>query len=133
MATGRPLIDLTLSQMNTWLEILLRFKETFENGHWKKLIKSLLQLIDLTFDENQVVILGINTNGDSKDAVTKYLSKFPQKVRFPYLIDPVKSFYQDYLQRDMPTVLIIDKKGILKARSPSVGADQLVPYLKKLL
>ena len=84
-------------------------------------------------DENQVVILGINTNGDSKDAVTKYLSKFPQKVRFPYLIDPVKSFYQDYLQRDMPTVLIVDKKGILNARSPSVGADQLVPYLKKLL
>ena len=84
-------------------------------------------------DENQVVILGINTNGDSKDAVTKYLSKFPQKVRFPYLIDPMKSFYQDYLQRDMPTVLIIDKKGILNARSPSVGADQLVPYLKKLL
>ena len=53
MATGRPLIDLTLSQMNTWLEILLRFKETFENEHWKKLIKSLLQLIDLTFDEKR--------------------------------------------------------------------------------
>jgi cytochrome c biogenesis protein CcmG/thiol:disulfide interchange protein DsbE len=28
---------------------------------------------------------------------------------------------------------IIDSKGILRARSPSVGADQLVPYLKKLL
>jgi len=84
-------------------------------------------------DENQVVILGINTNGDSKDAVTKYLSKFPKKVRFPYLIDPAKSFDQNYIQRDMPTVLIIDKNGILNARSPSVGADQLVPYLKKLL
>ena len=58
------------------------------------------------FDENQVAIIGINTNGDSKEAILNYLSKFPEKVRFPYLMDPVKSFYQDYLQRDMPTVLI---------------------------
>ncbi|MBC8283304.1 MAG: TlpA family protein disulfide reductase [Nitrospinae bacterium] len=85
------------------------------------------------FDESQVVILGINTNGDSKDAVNQYLSKFPEKVRFPYLLDPVKSFYQNYLQREMPTVLIIDKNGILNARAPGVGADQLVPYLKKML
>jgi cytochrome c biogenesis protein CcmG, thiol:disulfide interchange protein DsbE len=83
--------------------------------------------------EEQVVILGINTNGDSKAAVGEYLSKFPEKVQFPYLIDPVKKVYQSYLQRDMPTVLIIDQKGILNARAPSVGADQLVPYLKKML
>ncbi len=85
------------------------------------------------FDENQVAIIGINTNGDSKEAIANYLSKFPEKVRFPYLIDPVKSFYQDYLQREMPTVLIVDKEGILKARAPGVSADQLVPYLKKML
>jgi len=85
------------------------------------------------FDENQVVIIGINTNGDSKEAVVDYLSKFPEKVRFPYLMDPVKSFYQVYFQREMPTVLIINKEGILNARIPGVSADQLVPYLKKLL
>jgi len=85
------------------------------------------------FDESQVAIIGINTNGDSKEAVSKYLSKFPEKVRFPYLVDPVKSFYQDYLQREMPTVLIIDKEGVLNARAPGVSADQLVPYLKKML
>ena len=84
-------------------------------------------------DENKVIILGINTSGDSKDAVAKYLSKFPEKVRFPYLIDPVKSFNKDYMQREMPTVLVIDQNGILNARAPSVGADQLVPYIKKLL
>jgi len=33
----------------------------------------------------------------------------------------------------MPTVLIIDKEGTLKERIPGVGADQLVPYLKKML
>ena len=84
-------------------------------------------------DEDQVAIIGINTNGDSKEAIADYLSKFPEKVRFPYLMDPTKSFYQDYLQREMPTVLIIDKGGILNARVPGVGADQLVPYLKKML
>ena len=84
-------------------------------------------------DEEQLAIVGINTNGDSKEAVADYLSKFPEKVRFPYLMDPVKSFYQDYFQREMPTVLIIDKEGVLNARAPGVSADQLVPYLKKML
>ena len=83
--------------------------------------------------EDQVVVLGINTNGDSKEAVAQYLSKFPEKVGFPYLIDPVKGVYKSYSQRDMPTVLIVDQKGVLKARSPAVGADQLVPYIKKML
>jgi cytochrome c biogenesis protein CcmG/thiol:disulfide interchange protein DsbE len=83
--------------------------------------------------QDHVVILGINTNGDSKEAVAQYLSKFPEKVGFPYLIDPIKGVYKSYSQRDMPTVLIVDQKGILKARSPAVGADQLVSYIKKML
>jgi hypothetical protein len=49
------------------------------------------------------------------------------------LIDPVKGVYQSYLQRDMPTVLIIDQKGILNARAPAVSADQLVSHIKKML
>jgi cytochrome c biogenesis protein CcmG/thiol:disulfide interchange protein DsbE len=82
---------------------------------------------------DQVVVLGINTNGDSEEAVAQYLSKFPEKVGFPYLIDPAKGVYKSYLQREMPTVLIIDQKGVLNARSSAVGADQLVPYIKKML
>ena len=83
--------------------------------------------------EDQVVVLGINTNGDSREAVAQYLSKFPEKVSFPYLIDPEKGVFKSYSQRDMPTVLIIDQKGILNARASAVGADQLVPYIKKML
>ena len=83
--------------------------------------------------EDRLVILGINTNGDSREAVAEYLSKFPEKVRFPYLIDPVKAVYKSYLQRDMPTVLIIDQKGVLNVRTSAVAAEQLVPYLKKML
>ena len=83
--------------------------------------------------DGQVVVLGINTNGDSREAVAQYLSKFPEKVNFPYLIDPEKGVYKSYSQRDMPTVLIIDQKGVLNARAAAVGADQLVPYIKKML
>ncbi len=82
---------------------------------------------------DKLVILGINTSGDSKKAVQDYLAGFPNPVHFPYLLDPNQTVHQAYIQRDMPTVLIIDSKGIVRARSPSVGADQLVPYLKKLL
>lgn len=84
-------------------------------------------------DTDKLVILGINTSGDSKKAVQKYLNGFPRQVHFPYLLDPNLTVHKAYTQRDMPTVLIIDSKGVLRARSPSVGADQLVPYLKKLL
>ena len=82
---------------------------------------------------DKLVILGINTSGDSKKAVEDYLAGFPNPVHFPYLLDPNQTVHKAYTQRDMPTVLVIDSKGILRARSPSVGADQLVPYLKKLL
>ena len=83
--------------------------------------------------EDKLVILGINASGDSKQAVQDYLAGFPKPVHFPYLLDPDQTVHKAYIQRDMPTILIIDSKGTIKARSPSVGADQLIPYLKKLL
>jgi cytochrome c biogenesis protein CcmG/thiol:disulfide interchange protein DsbE len=82
---------------------------------------------------DKLVIFGINTSGDSKKAVQDYLAGFPKSVSFPYLLDPGKTVHKAYTQRDMPTILIIDSKGVLRARSPSVGANQLIPFLKKLL
>lgn len=84
-------------------------------------------------DNEDLVILGINTSGDKKEAVQKYLNSFPQPVQFPYLLDPEQTVHKNYIQRDMPTVLVVDRKGVLQARSPSVGVDQLVPFLKELL
>ena len=78
-------------------------------------------------------ILGINTNGDSKKAVIEYLKGFPEKVKFSYLLDPDQSVHKNYLQRDMPTVLIIDPEGVIRARVPWVGADQLIGFLEKFL
>lgn len=80
-----------------------------------------------------IVILGANTAGDSLEDVQNYLSGFPEPVNFPYLLDPNQTINKAYIQRDMPTVLIIGRDGKLKARTPWVGADQLIPYLKKLL
>jgi len=84
-------------------------------------------------NSDKLVILGINTSGDSKKAVQDYLADFPKPVSFPYLLDPGQTVHKAYSQRDMPTILIIDSKGILRARSPSVGANQLIPFLRKLL
>ena len=81
----------------------------------------------------KLTILGINTNGDSKASVIKYLNGFPESVEFSYLIDPDQSVHKNYSQRDMPTVLVIDSEGVIQARVPWVGSDQLVKFLKKFL
>ena len=81
----------------------------------------------------KLTILGINTNGDSKASVMKYLNGFPESVEFSYLIDPDQSVHKNYSQRDMPTVLVIDSEGVIQARVPWVGSDQLVNFLKKFL
>ena len=92
---------------------------------FQKVIKSV--------SSDKLVVLGINTNGDSKTAVNKYLAGFPSPISFPYLLDPEMTVHKAYVQRDMPTVLIIDAKGNIQARTPNVSADQLTPYIKKLL
>jgi len=79
------------------------------------------------------VVLGVNTAGDSSKDVQDYLADFPEPVDFPYLLDPNRVINKAYIQRDMPTVLIIGRDGKLLARTPWVSADQLIPYLKKLL
>ncbi len=92
-----------------------------------------LEKVRANLNSDKLAIIGINTSGDSKEAVTKYLNGFPSQVNFPYYLDPNMTVHKAYKQRDMPTVLIIGADGNLLARTPSVGADQLIPYLKKLL
>ncbi|MFQ5673386.1 MAG: peroxiredoxin family protein [Nitrospinales bacterium] len=82
---------------------------------------------------DKLAIIGINTFGDSREKVTDYLNHFPSPVHFPYCLDPKTTVDQAYVQRDMPTVIIIGPDGVIRARTPAVGADQLIPYLKKML
>ena len=44
-----------------------------------------------TLNSDKLVVLGINTSGDSKKAVQDYLAGFPNPVSFPYLLDPDKT------------------------------------------
>jgi cytochrome c biogenesis protein CcmG/thiol:disulfide interchange protein DsbE len=92
-----------------------------------------LEKVRANLNSDKLAIIGINTSGDSKEAVSKYLNGFPSKINFPYYLDPNMTVHKAYKQRDMPTVLIIGQDGNLLARTPGVGADQLIPYLKKLL
>lgn len=80
-----------------------------------------------------LAIIGVNTHGDSKGDVMDYLGKFPEPIHFPYYLDPDMHVMKAYIQRDMPTVIVIDKEGVIRSRSSSIGADQLVSLLKKLL
>ena len=92
-----------------------------------------LQKVKESIDSDKLVVLGINTSGDSKTAVSEYLAGFPGPISFSYLLDPEMTVHKAYIQRDMPTVLIIDAQGNIQARTPNVSADQLTPYIKKLL
>ena len=82
--------------------------------------------------KDNLVIIGVNTNGDSKVDVMDYLAKFPTPIQFPYYLDPEMSVFKAYVQRDMPTVLIIDKEGVIRFRSSSIAADQLIQRFDKL-
>lgn len=136
---GDPAPDFSLQTMDGKTLSLSSFKgKVVLIGMFHICVPCMNQAMELNKVREQIpgddlVILGINTSGDSPDDVLAYLKRFPQPVKFPYLLDPAQTVHKAYIQRDMPTVLVVDKEGVLRARSPSVGAGQLVPFLKKLL
>src|SRR4030066_662308 len=70
--------------------------------------------------------LGINTAGGTQGDVLAYLREFKTKVTFPYLIDPAKDVNKKYVQRFMPTVLIIDGEGVIRYRGSATSKDGLL-------
>src|SRR4030066_773905 len=74
----------------------------------------------------KAVFLGVNTDGDTKGDVLAYLREFKTKVTFPYLIDPAKDVNKKYVQRFMPTVLIIDGEGVIRYRGSATSKDGLL-------
>src|SRR6185436_17635187 len=60
-----------------------------------------------------VAVVGVNSAGNSKDDVKDFLSAFPVKVTYPYLLDPGKTTDKHYGGgRFVPNVYIIDREGI---------------------
>jgi cytochrome c biogenesis protein CcmG/thiol:disulfide interchange protein DsbE len=85
-----------------------------------------------------VAVVGVNSSGDSKKAVTEFLSQFPTKVSYPYLIDPGKTTDKLYGGgRFIPNVYIIDQNGVIQwqrvGNMDLAGADMILGEVDKLL
>lgn len=80
----------------------------------------------------KAVFLGVNTSGDSKEDVLAYLGQFRTKITFPYLIDTAKTVNKMYVQRYMPTVIIIDGDGVIRYRGSATPKDGLLSEIKKI-
>jgi len=80
----------------------------------------------------KAVFLGVNTDGNTQGDVLAYLREFKTKVTFPYLIDPAKDVNKKYVQRFMPTVLIIDGEGVIRYRGSATSKDGLLAEIRKI-
>ncbi len=78
------------------------------------------------------VFLGVNTAGDTREAVLKYLGEFQTKITFPYLIDPGQQVNKMYIQRFMPTVVIIDGDGVIRYRGSTTPKEALLSEIRKI-
>ena len=85
-----------------------------------------------------VAVVGVNSAGNSKKAVTEFLTQFPVKVTYPYLIDPNKTTDKLYGGgRFIPNVYIIDREGVIRwqrvGNMDLAGADVILQEVEKLL
>ncbi len=81
---------------------------------------------------SKAVFVGVNTAGDSKEDILAYLGQFRTKITFPYLIDTAQTVNKMYVQRFMPTVIIIDGDGIIRYRGSATPKDGLLSEIKKI-
>lgn len=85
-----------------------------------------------------VAVVGVNSAGNSKKAVTEFLTQFPVKVTYPYLIDPNKTTDKLYGGgRFIPNVYIIDRDGIIRwqrvGNMDLAGPEVILQEVEKLL
>jgi cytochrome c biogenesis protein CcmG/thiol:disulfide interchange protein DsbE len=85
-----------------------------------------------------VAVVGVNSSGNSKKAVLEFLSQFPVKVTYPYLVDPEKVTDKLYGGgRFIPNVYIIDRDGVIRwqrvGNMDLAGPDVILAEVDKLL
>ena len=74
-----------------------------------------LQKVSEMTKGKDVVVLGVNSSGDSKKSVGDFLSAFPVKVTYPYLLDPNKVTDKLYGGgKFIPNVYVIDQQGVIR-------------------
>ena len=74
-----------------------------------------LQKVSEMTKGKDVAVLGVNSSGDSKKSVGEFLSAFPVKVTYPYLLDPNKVTDKLYGGGKFITnVYVIDQQCVIR-------------------
>ena len=97
-----------------------------------------LQKVSEMTKGKDVVVIGVNSAGNSKTDVGEFLSAFPIKVTYPYLLDPGKTTDKLYGGgKFIPNVYVIDQNGVIRwqrvGNMELAGADVIVSEVEKLL
>jgi cytochrome c biogenesis protein CcmG/thiol:disulfide interchange protein DsbE len=97
-----------------------------------------LQKVSEMTKGKDVVVLGVNSSGDSKKSVGEFLSAFPVKVTYPYLLDPNKVTDKLYGGgKFIPNVYVIDQHGVIRwqrvGNMDLAGEETIVAEVEKLL
>lgn len=85
-----------------------------------------------------VAVIGVNSSGNSKKDVAEFLTAFPVKVTYPYLLDPKKETDKLYGGgKFIPNVYVIDQSGVIRwqrvGNMDLAGAEVIVQEVNKLL
>ena len=99
---------------------------------------STLQKVFESTQGKQVAVVGVNSSGNSKKDVGEFLSVFPVKVTYPYLLDPTKTTDKLYGGgKFIPNVYVIDQNGMIRwqrvGNMDLAGADVILAEVEKLL
>jgi cytochrome c biogenesis protein CcmG, thiol:disulfide interchange protein DsbE len=97
-----------------------------------------LQKVSEMTKGKDVVVLGVNSSGDSKKNVGEFLSAFPVNVSYPYLLDPGKVTDKLYGGgKFIPNVYVIDQQGVIRwqrvGNMDLAGEEVIVAEVEKLL
>lgn len=97
-----------------------------------------LQKVYESIKGKDVVVLGVNSAGNSKRDVGEFLSAFPVKVTYPYLLDPGKVTDKLYGGgKFIPNVYVIDQNGVIRwqrvGNMDLAGPDVILQEVEKLL
>ena len=99
---------------------------------------SALQKVSEIMKGKDVAVLGVNSSGDSKKSIGEFLSTFPVKVTYPYLLDPNKVTDKLYGGgKFIPNVYVIDQQGVIRwqrvGNMDLAGEEVIVAEVEKLL
>jgi cytochrome c biogenesis protein CcmG/thiol:disulfide interchange protein DsbE len=99
---------------------------------------SALQKVYESTQGKNVAVLGVNSSGNAKREVGDFLSGFPVKVTYPYLLDPAKVTDKLYGGgKFIPNVYVIDQQGVIRwqrvGNMDLAGADVIMAEVEKLL